>query len=52
MKIEILQYELICLEKMFRIMLININYEIEQFRLRRGKEYASLFRNVAEKELI
>jgi len=30
-------------------MAININYEIDQFRLRRGKEYASLFRTVAGK---
>jgi regulator of replication initiation timing len=51
MKIEILKNDLQCLEKMIVIMVANTNYEIEQYKLRRGEEYEKLFRNVAEKEL-
>lgn len=51
MKIEILKNELYCMEKMIVIMVANTNYEIEQYKLRRGREYGQLFKAVAEKEM-
>jgi hypothetical protein len=51
MKIEIYKNELKCMEQMIVIMLLNSNYELEQYRLRRGREYAQLFKQVAEFEL-
>ena len=32
---------------MMLMMLLNSNYELEQYRLRRGKEYAMVFKRVA-----
>ena len=45
---EVLKNELNCLEKMMVMMIVNTNYELEEFRLRRGKEYAQMFKKVAE----
>ena len=30
------------------MMLVNTNYELEQYRVRRGKEYAQVFKKVAQ----
>ena len=50
-KIEIMKNELICIDKMMIIMVVNCNFELEQFRLRRGKEYSQLFKKIAEQEM-
>jgi len=50
-KIEIMKNELNCIDKMITIMIVNCNYELQQFRKRRGKEYAQMFKKVAEQEM-
>jgi hypothetical protein len=50
-KIEIMKNELLCIDKMITIMVVNCNFELEQFKLRRGKEYAQMFKKVAEQEM-
>lgn len=50
-KIEILRNELVCMEKMILMMVLNTNYELTEYRLRRGKEYSQMFKKVSEMEL-
>ena len=51
MKMEVLRNELNCIDQMIAIMCLNCNYELEQYRLRKGKEYSLIFKKVAESEL-
>ena len=50
-KMEIMKNELNCLERMMTMMLVNTNYQLAEYRVRRGKEYATMFKKVAEDEL-
>lgn len=33
-------------------MILNTNYELEEYRLRRGREYSEVFKKVGELELV